>query len=74
MKFSITMKLQIGDYLQAIQTAQLVYLNHQDLCLWLPLPDDVILAESEIHKTDWDHQNIEIVAVPILCNACVQVN
>ena len=31
--------------------------------------NDVILAGSEIHKMDEDHQNIKTVADPILCNA-----
>ena len=32
MAFSINMKLQIGDNLWTVNSAQLVYLNHQDLC------------------------------------------
>ena len=32
MDFSINMKLQIGNALRTTHTAQLVYLNHQDLC------------------------------------------
>ena len=43
------------------------------LVLRLPSPDDVILARSEIHKTDGDRQNIKVVAIPILCNAYVQL-
>ena len=37
-------------------------------------PDNIILAGSEIREMDVDHQNIKIVAVPILCNAYVQFN
>ena len=73
MEFSISMKLKIGDDLHTVHTSQLVYSNHQDLCSD-PLPDEVILAGSEICKTDGDHQNIKIVAVPILCNTYVQLN
>ena len=32
MEFSINMNLQIGDELRTVHTAQLVYLNHEDLC------------------------------------------
>ena len=59
------MKLQIGDDLQTVYNAQLVYLNRQY---------DVIMAGSEICKIDRDHQNIKIVAVLILCNGYVQFN
>ena len=73
MGFSNKMKLQIEDNLQIVHTAQLVYLNHQDLSL-THSPDDVILAGSEISKTNEDHKNIKIFAVPILCDAYVQLN
>ena len=43
-------------------------------CTRLPSLDDAIMAASEIRKMDGDHQNIKIVAVPILCNAYVQLN
>ena len=32
MEFSINMNMQIGDDLQIVHTAQLVYLNRQDFC------------------------------------------
>ena len=32
MEFYFNVKLQIGDNLWTLHTAQLVYLNHQDLC------------------------------------------
>ena len=32
MEFSINMTLQIGDALRTVHTAQLVYLNCQDMC------------------------------------------
>ena len=32
MEFSINMKLQLRDHLPTVHIAQLVYLNHQDLC------------------------------------------
>ena len=44
------------------------------LVLWIPWPNDVILAGSEIFKMDGDNQNIKIVAGPILCNSYVQLN
>ena len=49
-------------------TVQLIFFK---LVLWLTSPDDIILAGSEIHKTDGNHQIIKIVAVPIF-NADVQ--
>ena len=63
------MKLQIGDDLLTVHSAQLAYLNRQGLC-----SDSlhVILAASEICKMDGDHQNIKTFAVRILCNAYVQ--
>ena len=68
------MKLQIGEDLRTVHIAQLVYLKSQVFVLLLPSPDDITLAGSEICKTDQDHQNIKIVAVPILCNAYVQLD
>ena len=74
MEFSTNMKVQIGDDLWTVHTAQLIYSMRQDFCsdpfywmisYWL---------DQEIRKIDRDHQNIEIVAVPILCNAYVQLN
>ena len=44
------------------------------LVLLMPSPDDDIVAGSEICKRDRDHQSIKIVTIPILCNACVQLN
>ena len=43
------------------------------LVIWIPSLDDVILAGSEIPKMDGDHQNNKIVAIPIHCNAYVQL-
>ena len=65
------MKLQIGDHLCTVHNAQLVYSYH---VLSVTSLDDIILAGSKIRKRDRDHQNINIVAVPILCNAYVQIN
>ena len=74
MEFSISMKLQIGHNLQTDHIAQLVYLNHQDLCAdslhrmmsyWL---------DQKFARTDGDHQNIKFFAVPILCNAFLLLN
>ena len=62
MESSVNMKLQIGDDLWTVHTAQLVYLFESSrLVLWLPLLDDIILAGSEIDKMDRDHQNIKVL-------------
>ena len=66
------MKLQIGDDLRTVHSAQLVYLNCQDLC-----SDSLHLMMSywrdqKFTKTNGDHQKIKTVAVPILCFADVQ--
>ena len=72
MEFSINMKLQIGDNLRTVYTAQLVYLNCQDVCC-----DSLhrMMSSGWIKnsKTDVDHQNIKIFAIPILCNTYVQL-
>ena len=65
-------KLQVGVDLQTFHTAQLVYSNPQDLCSDSLSPNDIILAGSEIWKTDGDHHNIKIVTVHILCYAYVK--
>ena len=73
-EFSINMKLQIGDNPQTLHAAQLmVYSNHQDLCSdSLPRMTSYWL-DQKFAKQNKDHQKIKIVAVPILCNALVQL-
>ena len=44
------------------------------IVLWLPSPDDVILAGSEVLNMDGTIKNIKIVAVTILCNVYAQLN
>ena len=74
MEFFINLKLQIRDDLPTIHTAQLVYLNCQDLCsktLWRMMSD---WQDQKFAKRTGTIKNIEIVPVPILCNAQVQLN
>ena len=73
MEFSINMNLHIGDNLLTIHTAQLVYLNCQDLCSDSLHQMASYWLYQKFAKTDRDHQNIKIVAVPFLCNASVQL-
>ena len=66
MEFSTNIKLQIGEKLLTIHTAQLVYLNHQYL-----FSDSLYLMTSywldyKIKKRTWTIKNVKIVAVPIL--------
>ena len=43
-------------------------------CARLPSLDDILQVESEIHNNGWGPlKNIKIVAVPIFCNAYVQL-
>ena len=66
MEFSINIKLKIGDNLLTNHSTGLF--ESSRLVLWLPSPDE------KIRKTNEEHQNIKILAVPILCYAYAQLN
>ena len=74
MEFSINMELQIGEDLWIVHTAQLVYSNYQDLCSDSLHRMTSNWPDQKFVKRIGDNQNIENVAVPILCNAFVQLN
>ena len=74
MEFSNNMKLQFGDDLLTVHTAQLVYSNCQDLCsdslhriasYWL---------DQKFARWTGTIKILKFVAVPILCYAFVQLN
>ena len=74
MEFAINMELQIGVGLPKIHSAQLVYLNHRDLCSNFLHWKTTYWLDQNFTKRTVTIKNNKTVAVPILNNTYVQFN
>ena len=74
MEFSIDMKLQIGDELLTVHTAQLVYYSNQQDFFLAPFTGWCNIGWIRTTQNGRGPSKYLIAAFSILCNAYVQLN